>query len=167
MLQEVNSMLKSQLEAKQKLPDNLKYMIIHTSKLQEEILTLKSKLDIRQKELENSIDIKIFTDLQEECSGLKSQLQNQVKESEKLKEEKSKLATQLRAKQKIWKDIDDMKVCTKVLKEENSDLKSLLGITRKLLKNSEAERKQYFNKYSELRDKERHDIAIQTDMVCT
>ena len=86
MFQEVNSMLKSQLEAKQKIPDNVKYMILHTNKLQEEILTLKLQLDIRQKELENSKDVKIFTSLQEECFGLKSQLQNQVNYSKKLKE---------------------------------------------------------------------------------
>ena len=157
-------MLKSQLEAKQKIPDNIKYMILHTNKLQEEILKLKSQLDIRQNELENSKDVKIFTSLQEECFGLKLQLQNQVNYSKELKEKNLRLATQLGARRKIWKDIDDMKVCTNILKEENSELISQLEVTQEKLKNLEVEKKQNF-KYSG--DKERCDIAIQTDMVCT
>ena len=75
-----------------------------------------------------------------------------------------RLATQLGARRKIWKDIDDMKVCTNILKEENSELKSQLELTQEKLKNSEIEKKQNFQ-YSG--DKERCDIAIQTDMVCT
>ena len=170
---EANSMLKSQLVARQKLLENLKYLKIHTSILQQEILTLKSQLDVKERQLKKSEDVKVFTNLQEECAGLKLQLLSQVKYLEefkvhanKLKEENSKLVTRLTARHKISKDVEDMKVRTNILQEENSELKSQLELTQDQLRVSETEKKHYINKYSALKDKERCDIAIQTDMVC-
>ena len=168
MFQEVST---TQFDAKQNVSENLKYFKIHTSILQEEILTLKSQLDIKQNKLK---DVKVFTNLQEECAKLKSQLQSQVKYSEKLKghanllkEENSKLATQSRVRGKILQDIEDLKVHTNILQEENSELKAQLKLTEQQLKNSELEKEQYINKHSQLEHKERCDIAIQADMVCT
>ena len=57
------------------------------------------------------------------------------------------------ARQKLFTDVNSMKVHTNVLQEENLDLKSQLETTKKQLK--------------KLKDKERCDIAIQTDMVRT
>ena len=169
IFQEENFMFK-QLKEKQKLIDNSK---VHTNALQGEILKLKSQLEAKQKQLENSEDAKIFTNLQEECSGLKSQLQKQVccleefkVHANMLKEENSKLATRLRARLKIMKNVEDMKVRANTLEEENSELKSQLKVTQEQLKNSEVEKKQYVDKYAVLKDKERRDIASQTDMVC-
>ena len=174
MFHEVNSMLNSQLQATPKPPENVRDLKMYTNMLQQEVLTLQSQLDIKQRQLEKSKDVKVFTSLQEECSGLKSQLQNQVKYIEEfkvhanmLKEENSKLATRLRARHKILKGVEDTKVQTKILQEENSELKSQLEVIQEQLKKSEVEKKHYINKYSELKDKERHDIAIQTDAVCT
>ena len=150
MSQEENSVLKSQLEVKQ-MPDNLDYVKM----LQKEIYKLNSQLEVKQKQLESSEDAEAFNSLQEECSGLKLQLQNQSEKFEalanKLKEENSKLATQLKARQKLF--TDETKVRTNVLQEEIWDLQSQLEITKKQLE--------------KLKDKERCDIAIQTDMVCT
>ena len=147
----------------QKMIHDLK---VHTSVLQDEILKSKLHLEAKQKQLDNSEDVKIFTNLQEECSGLKSQLQKQVSHANKLKKENSKLATRLRARLKIKKNMEDLKVRANTLEEENSELKSQVKVTREQLRNSEIEKKHYVDKYTELKDKERCDVAIQTDMVC-
>ena len=140
---------------------------MHNSILQEETLTLKSQLDIKQNK---SGDIKVFTNLQDECAKLKSKLQNQVKYLKELKEhasllneENSKLDARLRTRHKILQDAEDMKVRTNSLKEENSELKAQLKLTEERLKNSELEKEQYINKHSQLKHKERCDF---TDMVC-
>ena len=152
MFQKENSILTSPLKIKQ-IPENLDDVKI----LQKENLKLKSQLKVKQKQLENLGDAKAFNDLQEEYSRLKSLLQSQSEKFEahadKLKEENSKLATRLMARQKLFTDVNSMKVHTNVLQEENLDLKSQLQATKKQLK--------------KLKDKERCDIAIQTDMVCT
>ena len=168
MFQEV-AMLQSQLEAKQRLTENLKYFNRHIGILQEEILTLKSQLYVKQKKSE---DVKVFANLQEECPGLKLQLQNQAKcleeskELNKLKDEYSKLGTKLRVRQNIMKKAEEMKVHTKILQEENFELKAQLELAQKQLGNSEVENQQYVKQLSELKDKERCDIAIQTNTVC-
>ena len=141
MFQEENSVLTSPLQIKQ-IPEHLDDVKI----LQKENLKLKSQLEVKQKQPENLGDAKAFNDLQEECSRLKAH-------ADKLKEENSKLATRLMARQKLFTDVNSMKVHTNVLQEENLDLKSQLETTKKQLK--------------KLKDKERCDIAIQTDMVCT
>ena len=152
MFQEENSIFTSPLKIKQ-VPENLDDVKI----LQKENLKLKSQLEVKQKQLENLGDAKTFNDLQEECTRLKLQLQSQSEKFEahadKLKEEYSKLATRLMARQKLFTDVNSMKVHTNVLQEENLDLKSQLETTKKQLK--------------KLKDKERCDIAIQTDMVRT
>ena len=152
MFQGENSILTSPLKIKQ-IPENLDDVKI----LQKENLKIKSQLEVTQKQLENLGDAKAFNDLQEECSRLKLQLQSQSEKFEahanKLKEENSKLATRLMARQKLFTDVNSMKVHTNALQEENLNLKSQLQITKKQLK--------------KLKDKERCDIAIQTDMVCT
>ena len=130
VFQEENSVLKSQLEVK-KIPDNLDYVKM----LQKEIIKLNLQLEVKQKQLESSGDVNAFNNLQEECFGLKSQLQNQSEKfdalANKLKEENSKLATQLKARQKLFTDVT--KVRTNVLQEENEDLQSQLEITKKQL----------------------------------
>ena len=152
MFQEENSVLPSPLKIKQ-IPEKLDDVKI----LQKENLKLKSQLEIKQKQLENLGDTKSFNDLQEECSRLKLQLQSQSENfkahADKLKEENSKLATRLMGRQKLFTDAKSMKVHTNVLQEENLDLKSQLETVKKQLK--------------KLKDKERCDIAIQTDMVRT
>ena len=170
---EENIMLQSQLEVKQNLPDNAEYIKMDTNILQDEIFKLKSQSEDKQKGLEESEDVKVLTNLQEECSELKARLQNQVEYLEEfkrhtnmLKEENFKLSTQLKERHKILKGVEGMKVHTNILQEENSELKSQLELTQDQLRVSETEKKHYINKYSELKDKERCDIAIQTDMVC-
>ena len=170
VFQEKMSVFESETKVKQNILDSLEYMKVHNNVLQDEILKLKSQLEVKQKQLEKSESVKVFTDLQEECSGLKSQLQKQVNCLEEFKvhanileEEKLKLANQLKIRRKIWKDVEGMKVRTNSLQEENSELISQLEVTQKQLKNSELEKKQYIDK---LKDKERCDIAIQTDTVC-
>ena len=152
MFQEENSILTSPLKIKQ-IPENLDNVKI----LQKENLKLKSRLEVKQKQLENLGDANAFNDLQEECSRLKLQLQSQSEKFEahadKLKEENSKLATRLMARQKLFTDVKSMEVHTNVLQEENLDLKSQLETVKKQLK--------------KLKDKETCDIAIQTDMVRT
>ena len=172
MFHEVNPMLNSQLEAKPKPPEKLRDLKMYTNMLQQENLTLKSQLDIKQRRLEKSKDVKVLTSLQEDCSRLKSQLQNQVKYTENIKaqasvleERNSKLVTQLSARNKIIsKGVD--KVQTNILQNQYSELESQLKVAQERLKKLEVEKEHYINKYSELKDKERHDIAIQTDMVC-
>ena len=171
MFQDNKSVLESQVEVKQ---GGLEYMKVHTNVLQDEILKLKSQLEIKEKLLEKSENVKVFMNLQEECSGLKSQLQKQVNclkefkvHADMLKEENFKLANQLKIRHKIWKDVESMKVRTNCLQEENSELKSQLEVTQKQLKNSEIQKKQYIDKYSELKDKEKLDVATQTDTVCS
>ena len=140
MFQEVST---TQFEAKQNISENLKYLKVHTTICQEDILTLKSQLDIKQNKSE---DVKEFTNLQEEYAKLKLQLQNQVKYSEELdqlEKKNSKLATQLG---EVLHNVEGLKVRTNILQGENSKLKVQLELTEKR--------------------KERCDIAIQTDMVC-
>ena len=148
MFQEENCILTSPLQIKQ-IPANL----VDVKILQKENLKLKSQLEVKQKQLENLGDSKAFNDLQEEYSRLKLQSEKFEAHADKLKEENSKLATRLMARQKLFTDVNSMKVHTNVLQEENLDLKSQLETTKKQLK--------------KLKDKERCDIAIQTDMVRT
>jgi len=58
-------------------------------------------------------------------------------------------------------------VHTNLLQEENSELQSQLDVLQKQLENSEVEKRKYISKYRELKDKKRHDTAIQTDVVCS
>ena len=162
MFQEENFVFE-QLKVKQNMIDDLK---VDNNVLQDEILKSKLQLEAKQKQLDNSEDVKRFTNLQKECSGLKSQLQKKVNRLEGLKEENSKLATRLTARLKIMKNMEYMKVRANTLEEENSELKSQVKVTQEQLKNSEIEKKHYVDKYTELQDKERCDIAIQTDTVC-
>ena len=138
---------------------------VHTNILQEEILKLKSQSEVKQKQLENSEGVQIFTSLQEDYSRLKLQLQNQVEHATMLEEENSKLVTRLRPSQKILKDIEHTKVCNNILKEENSELQSQLEITQEQLKLLKVEKKRYIDKYSALINKQTCDISIQTQMV--
>ena len=140
MFQEI-ALLQSQLEAKQTLKENLKYFYILIGTLQEEILTLKSQNRAKYSEESKVLD--------------------------KLKDEYSKLGTKLRARQNIIEKAEEMKVHTKILQEENFELKAQLEQTQKQLGNSEVENQQYIKQLSELKDKERCDIAIQTNMVCS
>ena len=146
VFQEKYSVLSSQLKVKQ-IPENLEGVKI----LQKEILKLNSQLDVKQMQLESSEDAKAFNDLQEEYSRLRLQLEKFAAHADKLKEKNSELTTKLRARQKLFTDVK--KVQMNVLQEENLDLKSQLEIAQKQLK--------------KLNDKERCDIAIQTDKVCT
>ena len=152
MFQEESSILTSPLKIKQ-IPEDLHDVKI----LQKENLKLKSQLEVKQKQLENLGDAKAFNNLQEEFSRLKLQLQSQSEKFEahtgKLKEENSNLATQLMARQKLFMEVNSMKVHTNILREENLELQSQLETTKEQLK--------------KLKDKERCDIAIQTDMVRT
>ena len=109
------------------------------------------ELEIKQKPLEKSENVKIFTDLQEKCSGLESQIQN-------LKEENFKLASKVKIRLKICEEFERMKVCTNSLQEKNSKLESQLEVTQK-------EKKQFIDKYNELKDKEKLDVVTQTDTV--
>ena len=126
--------------------------------LQEEIIKLKSQLEVKQKQVKSSEDIKAFISLQEKCSRLKLRLQHQVEYATMLKEEKSKLAIQLSRRQNILKGIDETKVRIGILEDEKSELKSQLEVKIEQLKTSE-------DKYSALINKQRSDIAIQTDEV--
>jgi len=60
-----------------------------------------------------------------------------------------------------------VKVNTNLFQEENSELQSQLEVLQKQLENSEVEKRKYISKYRELKDRKRHDAAIQTDAVCS
>ena len=103
----------------------------------------------------------------------KLQRQNQAKYLEESKvpvnkheDEYSKSGTKLRARRNISKNAEEMRVHTKILQEENFEIKAQLELAQKQLRNSEVENQQYVKQLSELKDKERCDIAIQTNMVC-
>ena len=138
MFQEENSVMRLQLEEKQ-IQDNLDNV---------------SQFEVKQSQLESSGDGKA---LQKECFRLNLQLQNQSEKFEvlanKLEGKISRLAAQLKARQKLFTDVKSMKVHTNILQGENCGLKSQLEMTKKQLE--------------KLKDKERCDIAIQTDMVCS
>ena len=133
--------------------------------LQEEIIKLKSQLEVKQKQLESSEDIKAFTSLQEECSRLKLRLHHQVEYATMLKEEKSKLAIQFLRRQNILKGIDEAKIRIGILEDEKSELESQLKVKIEQLKTSEVEKQQYIDKYNVLINKQRCDVAIQTNEV--
>lgn len=50
--------------------------------------------------------------------------------------------------------------------EENAQLKSQLDITQKQLEESKREKMKVVEKYREFKDKEYHDVATQSGMVC-
>ena len=140
-------------------------MKIHTDMLQEGIIKLKSQLEVKQKQIESSEDVKAFTSLQEECSRLKLRLQHQMEYATMPKEENSKLTIQSSRRQNILKGIDETKVRIGILEDEKSELESQLKVKIDELKISEVEKKQYIDKYSVLINKQRCDIAIQTNEV--
>ena len=141
---------------------NLEDMKICANLLQEENLE-------KQKQLKNLEDIKVHNDLlQKENFELNSQLEKQLENSEDysrwksqlqhtvtLQEENFTLKTQLKVMRKIVRNSDDMKIHTNILQEENSELKGQLELTQQQLKNLDLEKK------------EKCDISIQTDMVCS
>ena len=140
-------------------------MEVHTNMFQDKS-ALESQVKVKQNILDSSEYMKVHTNvLQDEILKLKSQLEIQEKLLEK--SENVKVFTNLQEecsglKSQLEKQVNHLEE----LEEENFKLTNQLEIIQKQLKNLEVEKKQYIDKYSELKDKERCDIAIQTDTVC-